>query len=53
MPPVRYPPAAQGAQSNYMNLAGEPADHALGRSRGCARTAANMAAYVPSVDQRW
>jgi transposase len=34
MPPVREPRTTQGAQSNYMNLAGEPADHALGRSRG-------------------
>lgn len=34
MPPERDPRTTQGARSNYMNLAGEPADHALGRSRG-------------------
>ena len=28
------PPATQGARSNYKNLLAEPADHALGRSRG-------------------
>ena len=27
-------PASQGARSNYTKLAGEPGDHALGRSRG-------------------
>lgn len=31
MPPLL---AAQGAESNYTDPAGEPADHALGRSRG-------------------
>ena len=32
--PARAPRTAQGALSNYTNLADEPADHALGRSRG-------------------
>ena len=31
---ARAPRTAQGALSNYTNLADEPADHALGRSRG-------------------
>lgn len=34
MPLAREPWATQGAQSNYTNLVDEPADHALGRSRG-------------------
>lgn len=29
-----YPPRTQGAESNHKNLREEPADHALGRSRG-------------------
>ena len=32
--PARALRTTQGAQSNYTNLADEPADHALGRSRG-------------------
>ncbi len=32
--PARAPRSTQGAVSNYKDLPGEPADHALGRSRG-------------------
>jgi len=32
--PVTTPGATQGARSNYTNLRVEPADHAIGRSRG-------------------
>ena len=35
--PARALRTTQGAQSNYTNLADEPADHALGRSRGDGR----------------
>lgn len=34
MPPAPRRRAPRGAESNYKDLAGEPADHALGRSRG-------------------
>jgi putative transposase len=34
VPASTSPRPAQGARSNYRNLPGEPADHALGRSRG-------------------
>ncbi|MGQ4619761.1 IS5 family transposase [Nocardia sp. R7R-8] len=40
---ARPPPATQGARSNYNNLLDEPADHAIGRSRGGLTTKMHLA----------